>query len=109
MILITDEDKETLIKEVMENYPEYSSGNSLQCTNWDYKKCEYSFNDTEEDKEFKVTLKTLKVGFDKLVTDVVKGKIHLFDTGAILDGGNWDCTAVDALVQYACFGDVRYG
>ncbi len=109
MTTITDEDKETLIRGVMENYPEYSSGNSLQCTKFDYKKCEYSFHDTEENKDFKVNLDTLKIGFDKLLTDVVKGKIHLFNTGAILDGGNWDCTAVDALVQYTLFGETRYG
>ncbi len=109
MTTITNEDKEVLIRGVMENYPEYSSGNSLQCTKFDYKKCEYSFKDTEEDKDFTVTLEKLKAGFDKLLTDVIKGKIHLFDTGAIMDGGNWDSTAVDALVQYAVFGEAKYG
>ena len=107
--MVTNEEKETLIKEVMENYPEYSSGNCLHCTKWNYKKCEYFFHDQEENETVNVTLDSLKIGFDKLFADVIKGKIHIFDTGAIMDGGNWDSTAVDALVQYALFGELKYG
>ncbi len=109
MTTITKEDKETLIREVMKNYPEYSGGNSIKCTHYDYKNCRYCFTDEETMKPYHLGLKELLKGFDILLVEVVKGKIYLFDTGAIMDGGNWDATAVDALVQYAIFGEVRYG
>ena len=53
--------KTQLIKEMMENYPEASGGNSLKCLRWNYDKMEFKFLDEEEDKTYQVNIALLKV------------------------------------------------
>lgn len=110
MNLITEEEKEKLIREIFDNFPEYSRGGCLICHAWDYENFEFSFTDTEENKEYGVNLEMVKKGFDKLIPDILNGKIYLsFDNAGIFDAGNWDSECADALVQYSIFGEAIYG
>lgn len=104
---IPDKDVDEFIKEVMMNMPEY--GQCLSCTRWNYKECLYAFMD-EDDKEYKLNLLELRKGFKKMVQDLYDGKLpgikqYMPD---VMDGGQWDATAVDALVQYSIFGELLY-
>lgn len=119
-----DEDKqealiENLIREVMQNYPQASSG-SLRCTRWRYKECVYEFDDVEEDEHYTVIYKDLREGFDilmKLAADKKFGipgwntdPVRSLDPGVWDDwAGDWDADVVDGLVQCAIFKDVIYG
>jgi hypothetical protein len=98
-----------LIKEIMQGEPEYSSGMVLECTKFDYKKCIYTFYDTEEDLYHVVNMKMLLKGFEKLKADLLSGNIKLSIGIVIYDAGNWDAFATDALVQYSIFGKAVYG
>lgn len=98
-----------LIKAIMENEPEYGSTPPMLCVGWDYKRCRFVFHDVEEDIKYNVDMPMLLKGFVKLKKDLLSGKIKL-DIGIVIyDAGNWDAEAVDALVQYAIFGEARYG
>lgn len=92
--------KNSKIKEMMENYPEAGRGMGLFCHGWDYDKVEFSFHDEEEDKEYEVTLPMLQKGMALLL----KEKPQLLNEDCDYDA--YDC---DELVQYAVFGEVRYG
>lgn len=110
MKVIIEFDEEKLIRDVMENYPEYSSP-SLRCRRADYDHCVFSFHDVEEDKRYEVNLPMLKKGLETLL-DLVKGNqlpglsINLTN---FQDVGEWDCDCADALVQCAIFKEVIYG
>lgn len=103
------EKHDELIKGLMENYPEASSGNCLKCTNWDYGGVFYHFIDEETEKRHCVTLHGLRKGFKILINLALNGKYNNFASSALYDGGNWDAIDVDALVQCAIFGKVIYG
>lgn len=98
-----------LIKELMQNYPEAGGGNCLKCVNWDYLKSFYHFVDEETDKRYTLSLWELRKGFDILIGLALSGEYKNFASAAIYDGGIWDATDVDALVQCAIFGKVIYG
>jgi len=104
------EEEETLIKSLMENYPEYSC--CLVCEKYDYKNCIYTFFDEDENKTHEIGLLHLREGLRKLIKDVINKKIF-FSTGQSLDHfidpGLWDAGDVDLLVQYTIFGGVIYG
>jgi len=103
--------KTQLIKEMMENYPEASGGNSLRCLSWNYKKMEFKFLDEEEDKTYQVSIELLKVGLDKLLKVIEDGKY--FNNGVVphllSEAYDYDSQDCDALVQCAIFGEVIYG
>lgn len=103
--------KEKLIREMMENYPEAGSGNSLICTGWDYEIMNFDFVDSEDDKKYNVNLKALKKGLRDLLKIIEDGEY--FNDGVcphlLSDGYNYDAQDCDALVQCAIFGEVRYG
>lgn len=109
MNLITEQEKEKLIREIFDNFPEASHGWTLECHGWDYKNFSFDFTDTEENKEYTITLEMAKKGFDKLIPDVLHGKIHLPFGEAIFDAGSWDSECADALAQYSIFGEAIYG
>ena len=101
---------EKLIREVMENMPEYSI--SLDCGMWDYKGCKYRFQDFESCEVYHVDLEKLLKGYTIMRQKIADGKLHCgltLDDATWFDGGSWDAGAVDALVQCAIFGDVIYG
>jgi len=102
---------EKVIREMMENYPEASSGNSLRCLSWKYKEMEFEFLDEEEDKTYTVNLVLLKKGFNKFLKIIEDGKY--FNNGVVpnllSEGYDYDSQDCDALVQCAIFGEVIYG
>lgn len=121
---IPDEQIEALIREVMQNYPEVSSGMALQCSQWNYDLCYFVFEDEEDGKEYTVELSQLRHGFEILVktalgmvpgerfcvegwnpSDVFKTEPELWDDWM----SDWDATVIDGLVQCAIFGEVIYG
>lgn len=107
----TDKEKRKLIKQIMENYPEASSGNSLLCTKFDYKKCQFDFLDMETNKKMLVNMRLLKRGLIKLLEITNNGRY--FNCGQVPNllskAYDWDGQDCDALVQCAIFGDVVYG
>lgn len=104
-------ENQELIKEMMENYPEAGSGNSLICTGWDYNQLEFDFVDEETGEHYQVNMKSLKEGIKKLLKIIEEGKY--FNNGVspnlLSKGYDYDAQDCDALVQCALFGGVKYG
>jgi len=86
--MISKATKEKLIRSVMENFPEADTHNCLKCERYDYENCRFIFYDSEAEKG--------------------EPRIHLINMPK-LNAGEWDRTDMDALVQCAAFGEVRYG
>jgi len=103
------EEKETFVKELLENLPEYAV--SFDCLRFDYKKCEFLLADQEDGTEYLLTLPKAVEGFDKLTKEIDEGRLHFYGLGPDykVDGGQWDSGAVDALLQMAVLGEVIYG
>ena len=102
-------DEVTLLKEVLENLPEYAE--SFQCTKWDYKNCVFNLVDKEDGKKYTLTLDKAKAGLEKLVKEILGGNfpgLNYLMTD-ITDAGNWDAPALDALLQISVLGEVIYG
>ncbi len=106
--------KKQAVKELMENYPEYSS-ESMQCVGWKYDEMIFHFNEYNgaQVHRHRVTEDMLLKGMDILL-EKMKNKKY-FNNGPIdLPGyienlGCWDANDVDALVQCSVFGDILYG
>jgi len=104
-----------LIYHVMENYPEASL--CLFCRAWNYRDCEYTFVDEEDEKVYKIGYTELRKGFTKLIGLAISDEFRTsgWSPAAINadDWEDWECDwdalVVDALVQCAIFGDVIYG
>lgn len=110
-VRIAEEKLQEMAKEVMENYPEYSSP-SLRCTSWKYDAGIFKFLDTDSGKEYTVTTAQVAKAIPSFIEKNLSGKYNLFrglDSVAVMDTGNWDADAVDGLVQETIFGDVIYG
>lgn len=108
---MSQEEKEKLIIDVMENYPEASSP-SLQCIGWKYNEMKFVFleDGNEKDTRHEVDLPMLTKGLDKLFEKIIAGKyINHMDLIDMVDPGNWDATDCDALVQCAIFNEIIYG
>lgn len=112
-IEIPDEKLEALAKDLMDNYPEYSSGNCLHCVEYNYKEGKFKFVDVEEDKEYHITTSDVAKALPKFIDGIIKGKWKFcgFDGTTVLnlDGGDYDSYATDAVVQLVIFNDIRYG
>jgi hypothetical protein len=110
MKLTIEFDGDKLISDLMQNYPEASSS-SLQCTKWKYNDMVFTFVDTEENKTYTVDLPKLRIGLEKLLSEILAGKLPGLGLSgpAILDAGSWDAYSMDALVQMSIFGEVIYG
>jgi hypothetical protein len=108
------EDKlRTLAKEIMECYPEFSSGNCLQCVAYNYKAGKFTFVDTETDKEYAVKTDDIFNVLPKFIDGIIKSKWKFYGLTSenilAFDAGNYDAYAADALVQLATLGDIIYG
>ncbi len=107
-IKFSKEEKERIVSELMENYPEASTP-SLTCVGWNYRKCEFIFEeyaDIGNIKQHTVNMEMLVKGYDIMMKEIAAG--HYLLTG-FMDLGNWDANDVDALVQYSLFGELVYG
>ncbi len=111
-IVFTQEEKEKIVCELMENYPEASSP-SLTCIGWKYKECKFIFEeyvDMGDIKRHTVTKDMLVKGFDIMMKEIANGHYHHLPlTGIVGDLGDWDADDVDALVQFSVFGELVYG
>jgi hypothetical protein len=115
-IKIDEELLKGALRSAMENYPECSTP-SLQCTKWKYKECLYTFDEIGDDGEIDathtVTLEKLMEGFEKLMQNrpycvppppVEQTKEAWEDWNC-----NMDADGVDAVLQFALFGELVYG
>ena len=111
-VSIPDDKLEELIKEVMQNMPDACL--SMACMKWKYDECSYAFEDYEDGKKYDVDLPKLKTAMEKMMKDTFEAKknqgLDISSSVAdFMDPCNWDAGCVDALVQYAIFGEVVYG
>lgn len=115
IIEISDELVKKVIRGIMDNFPEASSGSALRCTDWQYKTMRFDFVDVEENKIHKLDKAKLIADFPLMFTDKwPKGCTKLpVSRFTWEDMEEWLCQAdaidFDAFVQLACFGEVIYG
>lgn len=103
---------EQMVRELYQNFPEASAGSALQCVGWKYDAFLFDFLDEETGKRHTVTLAKALKGFRKLVKDVQqRGKLKgcFFPASFAGDPCDWDAIGIDALAQYAVFGEAIYG
>lgn len=102
---------ETIIRGIMLNCPEHSF--SLRCTAWKYEPCEFAFYDFEEQKEHKVNLASLLVGYEKWRAFKARRNMLPCDGASdrLVDDFlcSLDAEDTDALIQFTIFGDIIYG
>jgi len=114
-----DIDEELLkdaLRSVMENYPEYSTP-SLQCIHWKYKDCVYKFHEINDDGDVEtthtVTLEKLLAGFEKMMENRPRCVPPPPAKQTKEDWEEWNCQmdadGVDAVLQFALFGELVYG
>lgn len=114
-ILIPDNVVEEVVKSIMENFPEASSGSALVCTGWKYDKWKFTFVDTENnDKQYILDKAKLLAAFPLMFTDKwPKGCTRPISSDKSDDWNDWLCQAdaqdFDAFAQLACLGEVIYG
>jgi len=112
-IEIPDDVMPKLAKDIMDNYPEASSGNCLQCVRYDYKNGIFVFIDTETDTEYTVTTKDIARVLPKFIEGIIFKKWKFcgltFDNVLQFDAGDYDGYSIDGVVQLAIFDDIIYG
>ena len=106
---------EYLVKNIMENFPEASSGSSLRCLGWHYDKWKYIFED-EDEVVYKLGKKKLLAAVPSLFTDKWSKGLTPVPQGLLLKKevcDDWLCQAdaidFDAYIQLVIFGEVIYG
>lgn len=103
---------EQMVRGLYQNFPEASSGSALRCVGWKYDAFIFKFIDEETGKTYTVDLKKAVQGFRKLVKDVQQnGKLKGcgFTPDFAVSEDSWDGIGIDALAQYAVFGEAIYG
>ena len=105
---------ETIVKSIMENFPEASSGCALGCIGWKYDAMKFTFQDFEDGKIYKLDKEKILAAFPLIFTDKwPKGCTKPPFSDSVEDWDNWlcqcDATDFDAFVQLACLGEVIYG
>lgn len=110
---------EMVVKSTMENYPEASSGNAMQCTSFRYKSPDlaewrFEFHDTEGDEHYVIGKKELLAAFPLMFTDKWPKGCEQPPYSADEEAwdrwlGNCDNVSHDAFAQLACLGEVIYG
>ena len=107
-----------LVKEIMENMPEYSSYSELKCIKWKYNEGIYEFIDGYSDIEpspiLTLTVDDCEESMKQFVIGIMDGKWNFCGLNPnngdnLFDPCNWDAIVVDAFVQYKLFGEVIYG
>jgi hypothetical protein len=101
---------EDALRSIMENLPEYSE--SLDCIDWDYENCLYTFVDRETGDEYKLTFPLILKGFEKLAAKWPLSFPSLPTKNTEEAWDEWCCHCdagvVDAIVQCAIFGEIIY-
>lgn len=116
MIALTLPDSlvETVVRGMMDNYPEAGNGCALVCTQWKYDACLFLFEDQEDGQSYRLDKPKLMAAFALIFTD--KWPKGCTQPPASTDPEVWDdwlcqCDAqdFDAFAQLACLGEVIYG
>ncbi len=112
--MITQKEKDIIIKDMMEGYPDANSS-SLVCIKSNCEKMEFDFIEDDEKTDggvsHHVDMKMLRKGFDILIELALKGAYNNFGFPSNVLGKypDFDAIDTDALVQCAIFGDIIYG
>lgn len=113
-IIFSSKLAETVVKGIMENFPEASSGSALACTKWKYEQWRFVFDDQETNRRYELDKKTLLAAFPLLFTG--KWPKGCTQPPARNDAEAWedwlcqcDATDFDAFAQLVCLGEVIYG
>lgn len=111
-LIIPDELVESVVKDIMCNFPEASQGSALVCTRWKYDKWDFLFKDDED--EYNPTKASLIETFRLLFSDKwPKGCTKPPFSSKKEDWDEWlcqaDATDWDAFAQLVCLGEVIYG
>lgn len=104
-IEIPDEKVEQFAKDLMENYPEASAGNSLKCIQTLYNLGRFKFIDDETGKEHIILTSDVAKTIPKFIEGILKNKWKFDGITAnnvlSLDAGDYDGYSIDAIVQLA--------
>lgn len=111
---IPDEVFNQLVDDIFGNFPEYSDGGVMTCVRWKYDLREFSFVDEEdENKRYNLTKTEMEKGTRLFLEMKLKGELpgvfQDIPEDEYTDGAHYDAYASQAVVQLACFGEVRYG
>lgn len=112
-IKIPAETVEKIVRGIMDNFPEASSGCELRCIGWQYAPLNFTFEDSEG-KRYLVDKDKLLAAFPLIFTDKWPKGCTPPPAGA--DWEQWedwlcqsDAVDGDAFVQLAILGEVIYG
>lgn len=111
IIEVDDLEMEALAHDIYENYPEYSSP-SLRCTAWNYGGMTFHFDEDDETgtlKKHVIRKKDIMKGLQMFIQAKLKGELPGIPMADLFDAGEYDAVAVDAVTQFAIFGEVIYG
>ncbi len=122
-IEIPDELVESVVKSMMENFPEASQDCALVCTKWKYDDWRFEFADTEDPTKLHPNGQRYKLTKDELLKafPLVYSKewpsgctpppLHGLDEAQVWDDWLCQCDAADfdAFAQLVCLGHVIYG
>lgn len=107
---------ETVVKGIMENFPEASAGSALRCVEWHYDAWLFNFDDEETDITYKLDKSKLLAAFPLMLTDKWPHGCTPLPSPYNTDPEVWDnwlCQSdaidFDAFAQLACLGEVIYG
>jgi hypothetical protein len=111
IVKLTQEEKEKLVREAFENFPEASAGSALVCVGWKYDDFIFKFEDQETGNKYTVTLPDAVRGLNRLLKVLEAGGLPGLGLtlSTITDTGTWDALGFDALAQMATLGAVIYG
>jgi len=105
---------ETIVRGIMENFPEASNGSTMICTRWKYDDWQFRFEDCEDGKEYNLDKPKLLAAFALVLSD--KWPKGCTQPPMSTDPEVWDdwlcqCDAIDddAFIQLTCLGEVIYG
>ena len=108
---------EELAKKLVGNFPEYGNEEWISCTDWDYKKGEFTFSVEDPDMEGRyhehvVSTADLAKSIPLFWMAVQAGECNpyaLTNSSDFWDAGNWDQPAVDCWLQYHFYGECVFG
>ncbi len=106
---------ETVVRGIMDNFPEASQGSSLHCYSWKYDAMTFGFFDEEIQKDYKLDKERLLATFPLIFSEKhwPKGCTPppFSNDPEVWDNwlGQCDATDFDAFVQLALLGEVIYG
>jgi hypothetical protein len=114
VIDIPDDIVRKIITSTMENYPEASSTNAMQCHDFNYEKLRFHFQDADTGAKYRVNETMLRKAFKLIFTEKwPKGCVQPPASSRWEDWDQWlgecDNTSHDAFLQLAIFGQVVYG